>query len=276
MFSAKRNREKAMQGLVAPQVRAVTMDRAVLDDVAARYGVPVSPTARAVRVEQGGSAQRYGVNAAGHQVWVQAVLVVDNEVPDDVVPVGFFEARSRAMAAGRRNAEKALAVRGRVAALHAEGLTDVQIADALGLHAGTIGRHRQHLNLVAHCAGSAVVDASRGVAAMLAQVRDMVSLGHSRADVMAALNVSSGAMRRLIKGQQIVWPTGRKAGAVNMGKGIGAATVLARQAVLALHEQGLTVSQIAMARGVRVGGIYVIMAKMGIKPNRGDCGGVSA
>jgi hypothetical protein len=169
MFSIQRNREKAMRGVVVPVIAARSMGADVLADVAARYGVGVAQGARAVLVPPGAHAESYAPNADGKLVWVQAVLAVDDAPVGDVAAVGYVEARRRAASC-------------------------------------QIRRRKAPAKVAENKAAQRVQSLAERNAARLARVRELVSGGFARADVLADLGITDAALGALTAGQGIVWP----------------------------------------------------------------------
>lgn len=155
--------------------------------VAARYGARMAPGVTVTVVPMGATARPL-------PVWDGRNLVY----PDLAGQSGANWRGKRHKAIGPGSAKGAhlraagSATRDGVIRLHAEGLTDVQIADALQVAVHTVGLHRR--------ACDPALPANRGLTAgarRLLDLRDLISAGHDDETCAAQLNITVKTVRDL-------------------------------------------------------------------------------
>jgi DNA-binding NarL/FixJ family response regulator len=158
--------------------------------IAARYGA-VAPVDMAVTVVPTGASAR------PLPVWDGLRLVYAEGVGREMFRRGNATARRQAMA-NSPAVQAARARRDRVAALHATGASDAEMAAALGVAVNTITGDRAVLGLGVN----SVIESRR--AGQLRTLREMVSSGHDDEAVAAAIGLSLRRVRRLARAEGVM------------------------------------------------------------------------
>ncbi len=163
----------------------------VAADVAARYGVAVTPDA--VRIVP------RGVSADPEMRWVGNAL---RYVDDSGTPIGSQIVRTRAQSAGRAAMRRTGAIdpvvaarRAEVARMHAMGMTDRQMCNALGVGIHLIAADRKNLRLLPNAVGSIADQIAQDASETRARVMDMRHRGFSPAQIARALGVTAISLK---------------------------------------------------------------------------------
>jgi hypothetical protein len=264
---AARNAEKSAEGVVVPVVQARSLPGDVLADVAARYGVGISAGCRAVAVPRGASGQVWRPNAMASLVLVQTALVVDGEV---AVPGGAVGAeayrrgvgRLRAMAKGPRAATREQW--DRLRALHAQGLTDVNLGAALGVTADYAAQMRRSLGLPVHDQREAAQARAMSDTEFMGRIRAGAAAGRGINAMAVAERMCPKRLRKLMDAAEIV--VVRVSRPKTRGTGVqGPKLDPVKDAVLAAYHAGGRGERLAAEFGVSRNTLHAALIRWGIK-----------
>jgi hypothetical protein len=267
MFSrrqAAQNAAKSAEGVVVPVVQARSLGADVLADVAARYGVTISAGARAVAVPRGAAGQVWRLNGLASLVLVQTALVVDGDV---VVPGGAVGAeayrkgvgRIRAVAKGPR--PETVQMHARLRGLHAAGMTDLEMAQALDVNSAYVGQVRRVLGLAVNDPRDPGLVRAQADTAFMARVRAAVDDGCTLTGLCELLGMSPDRVRGLIKAAGLVLTRTRR-----RRPGVASTLDPHKDKVLADLAAGVCVAQIAKGLGVRRQMLHRRLVRWGVKP----------